>query len=126
MIVQIIIAAIFVVAGLFFLAVSTMGLIRLPDFYTRCHAVGKSETLGSMLVLFGLAVFQGWDFNSIKLLMILIFIGVVNPTATHIIAQAAFRSKLEPWVSPGSKIRDDKGPEDRSGENQPPRGGSQQ
>lgn len=98
MIVQILLAGLFVLGGLFFLGISSTGIVRLPDFYTRNHAVGKSETLGSMLVLCGLTIYNGLDLTSIKLIIILLFIGIANPTATHIIAQAAFRSRLKPWV----------------------------
>jgi len=98
MMVQIILAAVFVLGGLFFLSVSSIGIIRLPDFYCRNHAVGKSETLGSMLMLCGLAIYNGLDVNSAKLIIILLFIALANPTATHIVARAAFRSGLQPWV----------------------------
>lgn len=95
---QNIVAAIFVLGGLFFLTVSSAGLIRFPDFYCRTHAVGKSETLGSMLILCGLAIYNGLEMNSAKLVIILLFIALANPTATHIVARAAFRSGLQPWV----------------------------
>ncbi len=72
--VQIILAALFVIGGLFFLCISSAGLIRLPDFYSRNHAVGKSETLGSILMLCGLAIYNGLDINSAKLVIILLFI----------------------------------------------------
>ncbi len=93
-----IIAAVFVLGGLFFMAVSSIGIIRLPDFYSRIHGVGKSETLGSILMLIGLAIYEGFELNSAKLLLIMVFIFFANPTATHIIARAAFRAGLEPWV----------------------------
>lgn len=95
--VQMIFSALFVLGGLFFLCISGAGLIRLPDFYTRNHAVGKSETLGAMLMLCGLAIYNGLDINSAKLIIILLFIVLANPTATHIIARAAYRSGLQPW-----------------------------
>jgi len=98
MIIQIILAAIFVIGGLFFLTVSSAGIVRLPDFYSRNHAVGKSETLGSMLILGGLAIYHGFEINSVKLVLILLFIALANPTATHVIARAAARSGLQPWV----------------------------
>jgi multicomponent Na+:H+ antiporter subunit G len=97
-IVQVVLAGVLVLGGLFFLTVSSIGVVRLPDFYTRNHAVGKTETLGSILILSGLAIYHGWEINSLKLIVILIFIGVANPTATHIIANAAFRARLQPWV----------------------------
>ena len=97
--VQLIITCLLLAGGLFFLVVSSVGVVRLPDFYSRCHAVGKSETLGSMLVLFGLAVFNGFEINTWKILIILLFIALANPTATHIIARAAYRTGLQPWIS---------------------------
>ena len=63
-------ATIFMLGGAFFLAVSCMGLIRLPDFYARTHAVGKSETLGAILVLSGLALYNGFAVSSLKILII--------------------------------------------------------
>ena len=98
MIVQTALAAVFISGGLFFLFVSSIGVIRLPDFYTRCHSIGKSETLGSMLMLLGLAVFNGFEINSLKLLVILLFIFLTNPTATHIVARTAYHCGLQPWT----------------------------
>lgn len=83
---------------MFFITVSALGIVRLPDFYSRNHAVGKSETLGTMLVLFGLAIFNGLEINSLKLLAIILFIALANPTATHAIAREALRTGLQPWV----------------------------
>lgn len=93
-----VIAITLIVAGVFFLMVSTIGLLRLPDFYTRTHAVGKSETLGSILVLSGLAVYNGWELNTVKILFILFFVLIANPTATHAIARAALRTGHQPWT----------------------------
>ena len=93
-----ILAAIFVLSGVFFMTVSSLGLIRLPDFYSRTHAVGKSETLGAILVLIGLAIYNGFNIGSLKLLIILAFIFIANPTATHAICRAALRSGLQLWT----------------------------
>ena len=98
MIVQTIVAVIFMVGGVFFLTVSSIGLLRFPDFYARTHAVGKSETLGSILVLAGLAIYNGWELSTAKVLFILIFVLIANPTATHAIARAALHSGLQPWT----------------------------
>lgn len=95
-----VLAALFLVIGAAFLGVSCLGLIRLPDFYTRAHAVGKAETLGSMLILVGLAVYNGAALSTLKLLLILVIVAVTNPTATHAIARAAIRSGLTPWKAP--------------------------
>ncbi len=90
--------AILIAGGLFFLFVSAMGVIRMPDFYTRCHVTGKSETFGTMLILLGLAVWQGFNINSLKLMLILIFVFLANPTATHVMVQGAYRCGLKPWT----------------------------
>ncbi len=103
MTVQNILFGLFVLGALFFLTVSSAGIFRLPDFYCRNHAVGQSETLGSILLLAGLAVYNGFEVNSAKIIIILVFVAIANPTATHIVARAAYRSGLEPWTSKSAK-----------------------
>jgi multicomponent Na+:H+ antiporter subunit G len=93
-----ILAGILLAAGLFFLAISCLGLIRLPDFYTRNHAAGKSGTLAAMLILLGLAIYHRFDITILRLLIIFLFFAVTGPTATHVVARAAFRMGLEPWT----------------------------
>ncbi len=93
-----ILAVVLMIGGTFFLTVSAIGLLRLPDFYSRTHAVGKSETLGTILILSGLAVYNGWELSTIKILFIVIFALIANPTATHAISRAALRSGLQPWT----------------------------
>ena len=103
-------AIILMVGGLFFLAVSAVGLLRFPDFYSRLHAVGKSETLGAILLLAGLAVYNGWVLSTIKILLILVFVLIASPTATHAIAQTALHSGLQPWTRKKKKAKqEDKG-----------------
>ena len=92
-----VLALVLVFGGLFFVLVSSLGLIRLPDFYTRSHALGKSDTLGSILVLGGLALYGGLTLSSFKLLLILVFVALGNATATHALTRAALRSRLEMW-----------------------------
>ena len=96
-----ILAIIVMLIGVLFLTVSCIGLIRLPDFYARTHAVGKSETLGAILVLGGLALYNGFALSTAKILIILVFVLIANPTATHAILRAALRSGLEPWTREG-------------------------
>ena len=86
------------VAGGLFGLIGGLGLLRLPDFYARTHAVGKSETLGSILILSGLAVYNGWELSTAKILFILLFVLIASPTATHAIARAALRTGLQPWT----------------------------
>jgi multicomponent Na+:H+ antiporter subunit G len=94
---QLILAHLVITAGAFFLLIGSVGLIRLPDFYSRAHATGKSDTLGIILVTLGLVIHEGPTLNSAKILLILAFVGLTNPTATHALTRAAFRFGLKPW-----------------------------
>lgn len=86
-----IIAILFLLGGAFFFFVGTTGLIRMPDVFCRMHATTKCDTLGAGLILVGLMIFNGFSMISLKLLLILIFIWLTNPTAAHIIAKAEYK-----------------------------------
>ena len=90
-------AVILVCSGAFFLFMGAVGLLRFPDFFTRMHAAGKCDTLGSLLLLTGLACYRGLDLVSVKILLIALFIFLTSPTATHAIARAALRHKEASW-----------------------------
>ena len=85
-------------AGTFFLLVGSLGILRLPDFFSRTHATGKSDTLGLMLALAGLAIHEGFTINSAKLLAAVVFVALTNPVGTHALVRAAYRSGLRPWL----------------------------
>lgn len=85
-------------AGTFFLLVGSLGILRLPDFFSRTHATGKSDTLGLMLALAGLAIHEGFSINSGKLLAAVVFVALTNPVGTHALVRAAYRSGLRPWL----------------------------
>lgn len=65
-----ILTIIFVLLGTFFMFIGSIGVVRLPDFYTRSHATSKSDTLGIMLIITGLIFYEGLDLNSLKLLIV--------------------------------------------------------
>ena len=96
------VAIILIVAGLFFFFTGTAGLLRFPDVYTRLHAAGKCDTLGAQLILLGIAVTNGVNLVSLKLLLITVFIMLANPTATHAMLRAALHSG-EPFWKAGRK-----------------------
>ena len=89
--------------GVAFAVIGSIGIHRLPDFYTRAHAASKPDTLGLMLSMLGLAVFLGWTLSSVKLLLMLGFVAIGNPTATHALGRAAIRSGIVPWTRPGEE-----------------------
>jgi len=91
------IAGFLILGGLFFFFTGTLGLLRFPDVYTRLHAAGKCDTLGAQLMLLGLAIVNGWNLVSIKLLLIVVFLILANPTATHAMIRAAVNSGEAIW-----------------------------
>lgn len=85
------------VGGLF-CVVGGIGLVRMPDFYTRMHAASVTETLGAGLILLGLALQAGLTLVTVKLLMVGLLIFFTSPAATHALAKAAFTRGLEPLL----------------------------
>lgn len=91
---------ILVLSGTIFMLVGSIGINRLPDFYTRTHATSKVDTLGIMLFLSGLIVHEGFSQNSAKLLLIIIFVTLTSPVAAHTLARRALLFGLKPWYGP--------------------------
>ncbi|MFM9967534.1 MAG: monovalent cation/H(+) antiporter subunit G [Burkholderiales bacterium] len=83
-------------AGGFFCVVGTIGLNRMPDFYTRMHAASVTDTLGAGLVLLGLVLQAGWTLVMVKLVFIGLLIFFTSPTATHALAKAALARGVKP------------------------------
>lgn len=89
----------FVTVGLFFTFVSAMGVLRLPDVYSRAHTASQADTLGAGFALAGVALALGWTTTSMLTVLLLFFIFVTNPTAAHAIARAAHEQGIEPWTT---------------------------
>ena len=92
------------VTGLLFFFATTVGILRFPDFYSRMHAAGKGDTLSSLLMLLALALYNFHEVNlanllvAAKILLIVVFIFMASPTATHAITDAGFEAGLKPWT----------------------------
>ena len=86
------------IAGSFFVVTGGIGLVRMPDFFTRLHPAGVVDTMGASLVVAGLIIQEGATQVSVKLLLILVFLFFTSPTATHAVAHAALAGGLEPWT----------------------------
>jgi multicomponent Na+:H+ antiporter subunit G len=84
--------------GLFFLLVGAIGVVRLPDVYSRSHAVGLTDSVGGLFMLSGLACYQGLNANTVRVLIVLALLYFLNPVMTHAILRAALRSGLRPWT----------------------------
>lgn len=94
-----IIAMILIVIGTFLSLVSTFGLIRLPDVYTRNHAASKSTTLGIMSILLGTFLYfhiEHGHFDT-RVLLGIFFIFLTSPVAGHIISRSAYHSGVKMW-----------------------------
>lgn len=87
------------VVGGFFCVVGAVGLLRMPDFYTRMHAASVIETLGAGLILFGLLLQAGFTLVAVKLIMLGLLILFVSPTATHALARAGIVRGLRPLLA---------------------------
>lgn len=92
-------SAILLVAGSFFCVVGAVGLLRMPDFYTRMHAASVLETLGAGLILVGLLLQAGWTIVAGKLIAIGLLIFFASPTASHALARAAMLRGLKPKLA---------------------------
>ena len=97
----------FIVAGSVFLLIGGIGLLRLPDFYTRIHAAGITDTMGAWLILIGLMFMAGWTLVLAKLVMLLFFLAATSPLSSHALAKAAFLRGLEPLQGRGLEFEND-------------------
>lgn len=86
-------------AGSAFCLIGGLGLLRFPDVYVRMHASGITDTLGTMLIVAGLALQAGWTQVTIKLVLILIFLLFTSPTSTYALANAAYNRGLKPILA---------------------------
>ena len=106
-----IIVIVFISLGVFFMTAGTIGFLRLPDFYLRMHATGKSDTLGILLSCIGIAFYtlQGGlslanILVSLKIMFIAFFWFLGGPTATHALLKSAFRAGILPWTKDGKPV----------------------
>ena len=92
-------AGIFILGGVFFFVCATVGVIRMPDSYNRGHTAGKGDSPGFLLSLIGIWLY--WltinPIESIKIIIILIFMLLANPLAIHAILRFCYKTKT-PWI----------------------------
>jgi multicomponent Na+:H+ antiporter subunit G len=82
-------------AGALFAITGGVGLLRFPDFFTRTHAAGITDSAGAGLILLGLLLQADWA-SGVRLVMILLLMLFTSPTAVHALAQSAVRDGLRP------------------------------
>lgn len=99
-----ILSVILLFIGIFFFFGGAVGILRFPDFYSRLHPAGKLDTAGQLFTMGGLALYTIQDLSlgalltSIKIIMIVVFVFLTSPTATHAIIDAGFLAGLRPWT----------------------------
>ena len=86
-----------------FCIVGAVGMLRMPDFYTRVHAASLVDTLGAGFILFGLLLQAGFTLVAVKLLMVGALLLFASPTAGHALSRAAFERGLEPLLADPEK-----------------------
>ena len=95
--VQEVVAGVLLLAGSFFAVVGGIGVLRLPDVFTRLHASGITDTLGAGLILTGLMVHSGLGLVTVKLFLILGFLWFSSPVSTYALARATLAGGQEPF-----------------------------
>lgn len=102
-----IVAWVLVLGGCFFTIAGAIGLVRLPDVYTRVHSAGLVDTVGAGLLLFGLTLYGGFTIVTIKLLLILAFIFFTSPTSSNAFANAVYSAGIKPLLAKPKVERED-------------------
>ena len=90
-----ILTAVLLVAGLFFMTVSVVGVVKFPDFFSRLHAIGLGQSLGIGFCCLGLFIYQGPDNTGLKILMVLFVTMLAGPIGTHIVDRVAIKEGLK-------------------------------
>ncbi|WP_436346870.1 monovalent cation/H(+) antiporter subunit G [Natronorubrum sp. FCH18a] len=85
--------------GLLFTLVSAVGVLRLPDIYSRAHTASQTDTLGAGFALAGVALALGWQHATVYTVLLLFFVFITNPTAAHAIARSAAETGVEPLLA---------------------------
>jgi multicomponent Na+:H+ antiporter subunit G len=101
-----VIITLMIIVGLFFFTAGAIGVIRFPDFYSRLHPAGMMDSLGLLLSMGGLAILSLIEngitlasvLTSLKIVLIVVFVYITSPTATHAIIDAGMRAGLKPWT----------------------------
>lgn len=89
-------ATLVIIIALAFMFFGVLGLFRFNDFYSRILISSKVETVGFLTIMVGLVLFSGFNFASLKILLILLLMLITNPLSTHAIARSAYISGYYP------------------------------
>ena len=82
--------------GCFFVLIGALGVLKLPEFWSRLHAASVVESAGMILLIAGLCIPSGLSLITVKLILLIVFLFLTGPTATHAVASAALVSGMKP------------------------------
>lgn len=105
---------VFILAGSAFVIIGAVGLVRMPDLYTRMHAASITDTLGAGLLIIGLMLQAGLSLVTLKLVFLLALFFFIGPVATHALAQAALHQGVAPLLHEDRRRRRDTGGDETS------------
>ena len=88
----------FFIVGSVFLLIGAIGIIRLPDIFSRMHGAGIIDSMGTAMLFSGMFLQAGFTIVSIKVFLILLFLMFTSPTTTHALARAALDAGLKPLI----------------------------
>ena len=97
-----------IVGGGVFLIIGGVGMLRMPELYTRMHAAGIIDTAGLALMMIGLMLQAGFTLITVKLILIVVFILYTSPMSTHALAQSALSTGVKPLLADGADNQKDK------------------
>jgi multicomponent Na+:H+ antiporter subunit G len=98
-------SGVLLLAGSLFAVTGGVGLLRFPDFYTRTHAAGLMDSAGAGLILLGLLLQAPDPASAVRLALIMVFLIITGPTATHALAHAARNDGVRVWADRQDKKR---------------------
>ena len=88
-----------ILLGSAFTLTGALGLVRMPDIFTRMHAAGVTDTAGAGLLILGMMLQAGFSLTTLKLLILLALIFFTGPVVTHALAQTCLHEKIQPLLS---------------------------
>jgi len=97
-----------VLLGSVFMVIGAVGVVRMPDVFTRLHAASVSDTFGVGLILLGLILVGGLTLVSVKLAFLVAFLFLTGPVATHAVARAALDAGVKPRDETGKPLEEPK------------------
>jgi len=97
------VAGSFCAVGAVFFILGTVGLLRMPDFYSRLHPSTKCDTLGGCSVLLGMMVHAGWSWDIPRLMVIAALLLLYSATCGHAVGRSAFMRGMPVWKKPGGE-----------------------